>query len=71
MINSEVHMQTADPGKMRCRDCIYRERDTIVIDGKKVYAGVMRATCLIFDGKRGNWKPNSVYLAIAAASLCL
>jgi len=62
MTGTEMHMQTADPGKIRCRDCIYRERDTMLLDGKVVQTGIMRGTCLIFDGKHGNWKPTSVTL---------
>lgn len=62
MINNEMHMQTADPEKIRCRDCIYRDRDTMKIDGKVIQTGIMRGTCLIFDGKRGNWKPTRVTL---------
>ena len=61
MIRSDIHAQNADPNKMACRDCIYRDRDTMQIDGNTVQTGVMRGTCLIFDGKRGRWKPNNVY----------
>ena len=61
MTNDTMKMQTADPARMRCRDCIYRDQETSVLDGKKVQIGIMRATCLIFDGKKGRWKPNDVY----------
>lgn len=61
MTNDTMKMQTADPGKMQCRDCIYRDQETMVLDGKKVQVGIMRASCLIFDGKNGRWKPNNVY----------
>ena len=60
MINGEIRMQTADPKKMRCRDCIYRDRSVTVLDGKTVLTGVMKATCLIYDGKSGRWKPDFV-----------
>ena len=60
MINDQVSMQTADPYKIRCRDCIYRDRDTMMINGKKIQTGIMRGTCLIFDGKKGRWKPMDV-----------
>lgn len=56
-----VKMQVADPERMFCRDCIYREKDTLKIDGKTIQTGISRATCLIFDGKKGRLKPNSVY----------
>lgn len=62
MINGEVRMQTADPNRIQCRDCIYRDRDTMVLGGKKIQTGVMRGRCMIFDGKKGNWKPTSVVM---------
>lgn len=58
---SEVHAQTANPYKMKCKDCDYRDRDTMIIEGKLILTGIMRDTCAIYDGKGGNWKPNSVY----------
>lgn len=57
-----IKLQTADPGEMVCRDCIYRDQTTMKIDGDKVYIGIMRDTCLIYDGKKGNWKPTKVVL---------
>lgn len=62
MTNDTMKMQTADPEKMVCKDCLYRDRTEITLDGKKVKVGVMRDTCLVFDGKRGNWKPTGVVL---------
>jgi len=61
MAMDEIRAQNADPNKMVCRDCIYRERDTMKIEGKLIQTGIMRGTCLIFDGKNGNLKPNNVY----------
>lgn len=62
MRNTEVRAQTADPNKIACRDCIYRDQETLKIDGKVIQVGIMRATCLIFDGKKGRWKPDGVDL---------
>ena len=61
MTNDTARMQTADPARMACKDCIYREKDTVEIEGDVIQAGVMRGSCLIFDGKKGRWKPNNVY----------
>ena len=61
MLNGEVRAQNADPERMQCRDCIYRDKDTMEIEGKLIQTGVMRGRCLVFDGKRGRWKPNGVY----------
>ena len=58
---SPVHAQNANPYTMACRDCIYREKDTIVLNRKLIQVGIMRGTCMIYDGKSGNWKPNNVY----------
>ena len=61
MTNDTMKMQTAEPERMKCRDCIYRDQDTMKIDGKVIQTGIARATCLIFDGEKGRWKPNNVY----------
>lgn len=61
MIDKPMRWQNADPKKMACRDCIYRDQTTVTIDGKKIRSGITRDTCLIFDGKRGKWKPQNVY----------
>lgn len=61
-MQNEMHMQTADPEKMICKDCLYRDRETMKIGGKKVPVGVMRDTCLVFDGKKGRWKPSAIVL---------
>ena len=61
-MQNEMHMQTADPEKMICKDCLYRDRETMVVGGKKVPVGVMRDTCLVFDGKNGRWKPTAIVL---------
>ena len=61
MIDQPMRWQNADPNKMPCRDCIYRDQTTVTIDGEKIRSGITRDTCLIFDGKRGNWKPSNVY----------
>ena len=53
--------QTADPNKMKCRDCIYRDSETVRANGNTVQIGIMRDTCLIFDGEKGRWKPSNVY----------
>ena len=61
MIDQPMRWQNADPNKMPCRDCIYRDQTTVTIDGEKIRSGITRDTCLIYDGKRGNWKPSNVY----------
>ena len=62
MKNDPMKLQTADIRKVKCRDCIYRDRAVMTIDGEKVFVGVTRDTCLIFDGKKGNWKPTDVII---------
>lgn len=62
MKNDPMKMQTADIKKVMCRDCIYRDRTTLKIDGDEIPVGVTRDTCLIYDGKKGNWKPTEVII---------
>lgn len=62
MKNDEMHMQTADPAKMMCMDCAFRDRTTIELCGETVLCGVMRDTCMIYDGKAMPHKPLSVVL---------
>lgn len=61
MTEKPMRTQTADPYKIRCRDCIYRDPEVVKTGKSKVMIGIMRDTCTIFDGKKGNWKPSSVY----------
>lgn len=61
MVGTPVRLQKADPNKIKCRDCIYRDTTEVVLSGEKVRVGLTRDTCLIYDGKKGNWKPSGVY----------
>ena len=60
-MHDPLKAQTANVNTIPCRDCIYRDKTSITIDGEKLRTGITRDTCMIFDGKRGNWKPNNVY----------
>ena len=62
MKNDPMKMQTADIRKVKCRDCLYRDRTVMEIDGERVLVGVTRDTCLIYSGKNGNWKPTEVII---------
>lgn len=62
MLNDPIRMQTADPNKIRCRDCIFRDKTQVTIGGETARVGITRDTCVIFDGKRGNWKPTEILL---------
>lgn len=62
MKDDPMYLQTADADKVQCKDCIYRDRTVVKIGGVNTPVGITRDTCLIFDGKRGNWKPTSVIL---------
>ena len=56
-----MKMQTANVNTIPCRDCLYRDKTTIKVDGEIIRVGITRDTCMIFDGKNGNWKPSNVY----------
>ena len=60
MIDSEIHgTQRPDPKKIRCRDCLYRDKTVVTLGGEKVKVGITKDTCLFFN-KPGNWKPTSI-----------
>ena len=61
MDKKPMKLQTADPAKISCRDCLYRDKTVVKVDGETLRVGITRDTCLVFDGKRGNWKPSDVY----------
>ena len=61
MRQDPMKMQTANKDTIPCRNCIYRDKAFVIIDGEKLETGITKDTCLIFDGKKGNWKPNNVY----------
>ena len=55
-----MKMQTANVNTIPCRDCIYRDKAFVTVDGERLNTGVTKDTCMIFDGRNGRWKPNSV-----------
>lgn len=62
MINDQIHgMQTADPSKMRCKDCLFRDKTVIKLNGREIPVGVMKDTCMMFN-KPGHWKPTDIVL---------
>lgn len=60
-MHDPIKAQTANVNTIRCRDCLYRDRTTITVDGEVMPVGITRGTCLVFDGIRGNLKPHDVY----------
>ena len=61
MRHEPMKMQTANKDTIQCKDCLYRDRAFVTVDGEKLETGITKDTCMIFDGKKGNWKPNGVY----------
>lgn len=61
MVDQPMKLQKADPNTIPCRDCIYRDKTTLRLNGELLRPGITKDTCMIFDGKKGNWKPNNVY----------
>lgn len=57
---SPMRMQWPDTKKIPCRDCVYRDRTTVTIDGTLYKPGITRDTCGKYDGIRGNWKPSGL-----------
>ena len=53
-----IKPQTPDIKKIRCKDCIYRDKTIIKIGGKSLPVGITRAYCSAFPAPVG--KPKSV-----------
>lgn len=56
-IYSEMRTTMQDPEKCQCRDCEFRNRETITISGNVKHIGVIKADCLIFEKETTNGKP--------------
>ena len=56
-----MKMQTANVNTIPCRDCIYRDKAFVTVDGERMNTGITKDTCMIYDGRNGRWKPNGVY----------
>lgn len=59
--NNEIRPQWPDPKKIICKDCIYRDKTEIDLDGKKIPCGVTKDFCKIYLGPpNDNGKPHTV-----------
>lgn len=50
----------ADPEKVVCKDCVFRDRTVVELFGKKDPCGITRGTCEIY--KEPNIKPMDILL---------
>ena len=57
---SPMRMQWPNPKTIPCKDCVFRDRTSIEIDGQMFFPGITRDTCGKYDGIRGNWKPSKL-----------
>ncbi len=51
--------QWADPGKVPCRTCAFRDKTVVVFDGMVKDVGITRDTCEMYDGTDDR-KPHDV-----------
>lgn len=53
----------ADPEKVVCKDCVFRDRTVVELFGKKDACGITRDTCEIYKGPPTTaYKPSSILL---------
>ena len=58
---SPIKGQFPDLNKIKCRDCIYRDKTVVELNGKEIKVGVTRAFCDMFIGPPDdNGKPRNV-----------
>lgn len=56
-----VHCQWANPSKIECTDCIFRDLDTVEIDGKEIPVGATRCFCDMYPEGEA-YKPTGVLM---------
>lgn len=51
-----------DPKKVKCKDCKFRDRTAVEINGRMIYSGIVKSFCDKYVGydKGGNYKPNEI-----------
>lgn len=42
---------TPDPATIYCRNCMFRNRTEVKVGNKVIKVGVVKDTCMIYDGK--------------------
>lgn len=55
---SEVKGVTPNPKAIRCRDCMFRDKDTIKVGSKTIHCGVTKAECGMYQ--KPEFKPHDV-----------
>lgn len=43
-----IHAQWADPDKIACRDCVFRDRTVVELIGYRFEAGISKRNCQIY-----------------------
>lgn len=55
----EIHGQFPDPQKVQCKDCVFRDKTKLTLDGKTIYPGITKDYCEIYD-RNTNGKGNGI-----------
>ena len=52
--------QWANPDTIICKDCVYRDKCEIELNGKIIRAGVTKSYCEMYPKESTNGKPNGI-----------
>lgn len=44
-MNNEIRWQTANAKTIKCKDCKFRDRTSVIINGEPRYVGITKAFC--------------------------
>lgn len=53
-----------DRNEISCKDCVYRDKELLELDGEDIPVGITRDTCLVFDGDKVGYKPHDVLFGL-------
>lgn len=59
-------MQGADPNKVVCKDCVFRDRTTFKLNGRIIETGMIKSWCKVYTKEISNGKPLKILLRNAS-----
>lgn len=57
---TDMKGQFPDPEKVKCKDCVFRDKTVVNIEGKDLFSGVTRCYCAKYQKGETNGKPHDV-----------
>lgn len=61
-----MKMQGADPNKVVCKDCEFRDRTSFELNGRIIPTGMTKSWCNVYTKENSNGKPLDVLLRNAS-----